>query len=88
MPLQRRTGAIVMALDIKRIGGTSLQVENATGHWIIFTLDELRSQSTLLRADSVEGAPALSGKDAELFVWAAFAAARGYAVEHALISGK
>jgi hypothetical protein len=76
-----------MALDIKRIGGTSLQVENATGHWVIFTLDELRSHATLLRADSVEGEPALPGKDAELFVWAAFAAARGYAVEHGLIAG-
>ncbi len=76
-----------MALDIKRVGGTSLQVENATGHWIIFTLDELRSHSTLLRADSVEGAPALPVEDAELFAWAAFAAARGYAVEHGLIAG-
>ena len=75
-----------MALDMKRVGETSLQVEDATGHWIIFTLDELRSRSTLLRADSVEGAPALPAKDAELFVWAAFAAARGYAVEHALIA--
>ena len=76
-----------MAFGIKRVGGTSLQVEDATGHWIIFTLDELRSRSTLLRADSVEGTPALSGTDAELFVWAAFAAARGYAVEHGLIAG-
>ncbi len=79
-----------MALGIKRVGGTGLQVENATGHWIIFTLDELRSHSTLLRADSIEGAegaPALPEKDAELFVWAAFAAARGYAVEHGLIGG-
>jgi hypothetical protein len=74
-----------MALEIKRVGGTSLQVEEATGHWIIFTLDELRSHSTLLRADAVEGTPALPEKDAELFVWAAFAAARGYAVEHGLI---
>lgn len=79
-----------MALDIKSVGGTSLQVENPTGHWIIFTLDELRSHSTLLSAGSVEGpdgAPALPEKDAELFVWAAFAAARGYAVEHGLIAG-
>jgi hypothetical protein len=75
-----------MALDIKRVGGTSLQVENATGHWIIFTLDELRSHSTLLRAEAVEGTPTLPGKDAELFVWAAFAAARGYAIEHGLIA--
>ena len=75
-----------MALDIKRVGGTSLQVENPTGHWIIFTLDELRSHATLLRADSVEGVPALPEKDADLFVWAAFAAARGYAIEHGLIA--
>ncbi|WP_237477760.1 hypothetical protein [Lichenibacterium dinghuense] len=76
-----------MALDIKRVGGTSLQVENATGHWVIFTLDELRSHSALLSAGSVEGTPALPEKDAELFVWSAFAAARGYAVEHGLIAG-
>ena len=44
-----------MALAIKPIGGDSLQVENDTGHWILFTL--------------------------------AFAAARGYAVEHGLIEG-
>ena len=75
-----------MALNIKRIGGTGLQVEDATGHWIIFTLDELRSRSTLLRADSVEGTPPLPERDAELFVWAAFAAARGHAVEHGLIA--
>ena len=31
--------------------------------------------------------PALPEKDAELFAWAAFAAARGYAVEHGLIAG-
>ena len=79
-----------MAFDIKRVGGTNLQVQDPTGHWIIFTLDELRSHSTLLRADSVQGedgAPALPEKRAELFVWAAFAAARGYAAEHGLIAG-
>ena len=76
-----------MALDIKRVGGTSLQVEDDTGHWVIFTLDELRSQTTLLRADSVEGLPPLPDKQAELFVWAAFAAARGYAAAHGLIAG-
>lgn len=75
-----------MALDIKRVGGTSLQVEDATGHWVLFTLDELRSRSGVLRADAVEGAPPLPERDAELFVWAAFAAARGYAVEHGLIA--
>lgn len=75
-----------MALDLKRIGADSLQVENATGHWLIFTLDELRSHAALLRADMVGGAPALPEKDADLFVWAAFAAARGYAVEHGLIA--
>ena len=75
-----------MALTIKRVGNTSLQVENATGHWVIFTLDELRSRSALVRADSVEGEPALPEKDAELFVWAAFAAARGYAAEHGLVA--
>ncbi len=74
-----------MALGIKRVGGTSLQVENATGHWIIFTLDELRSHATLVGAGSVEGTPALPEKDADLFAWAAFAAARGYAMEHGLI---
>lgn len=76
-----------MALDIKRVGGTSLQVENHTGHWVIFTLDELRSHATLLRADSVEGSPPLPDEQAELFVWAAFAAARGYAAAHGLIAG-
>lgn len=75
-----------MALDIKRIGGDSIQVENATGHWIIFTLDDLRSHATLLRADMIEGSPPLPERDAELFVWAAFAAARGYAAEHGLIA--
>lgn len=75
-----------MALDIKRIGADSIQVENATGHWIIFTLDDLRSHATLLRADMIEGSPPLPERDAELFVWAAFAAARGYAAEHGLIA--
>ena len=74
-----------MALDIRRIAGGSVQVDNGAGNWLLFTLDELRSRATLLRADMVSGSPALSEKDAELFVWAAFAAARGYAVEHGLI---
>lgn len=76
-----------MALDIKQIGGGSLQVENASGHWLIFTLDELRSHAMLLGTDAIEGSPALPQREAELFVWAAYAAARGYAVEHGLIAG-
>lgn len=76
-----------MALDIKPVGGNSIQVENGAGNWLIFTLDELRSHSTLLRADMICGSPAPSPRDGELFVWAAFAAARGYAIEHGLIAG-
>jgi hypothetical protein len=75
-----------MALDIKQVGGGSIQVENATGHWLLFSLDELRSHALLLRADMINGAPPLPEKDAELFVWAGFAAARGYAFEHGLIA--
>jgi hypothetical protein len=76
-----------MALDIKQVGGDGIQVENTTGHWLLFTLDELRSQALLLRADMINGSPPLPEKEAELFVWAAFAAARGYAVTHGLIAG-
>lgn len=75
-----------MSLSIKQVE-TSLQVENDRGNWVLFTLDELRSHATLLPASRVEGAPALPERDADLFVWAAFAAARGYAVEHGLIAG-
>ena len=75
-----------MALDIKTVAGSSIQVENRSGHWVIFTLDELRSHATLLRADMISGSPPLPERDAELFIWAAFAAARGYAVEHGLIA--
>lgn len=77
-----------MALDIKRVGANSIQVENATGHWLLFTLDDLRSHSALLRADMIEGSPPLPEREAELFVWAAFAAARGYAAEHGLIASR
>ena len=76
-----------MAFDIKRVGGDNIQVENGSGHWLIFTLDALRSHAALLSADAIEGSPALPEGEAELFVWAAFAAARGYAVEHGLIAG-
>lgn len=75
-----------MALDIKRIGPDNIQVEDATGHWLIFTLDELRSHATLVNVASIEGTPPLPARDGELFAWAAFAAARGYAVEHGLIA--
>ena len=75
-----------MALDIKRIGPDNIQVEDATGHWLIFTLDELRSRSTLVSAATIEGSPPLPAREAELFAWAAFAAARGYAVEHGLVA--
>ena len=74
-----------MSLNIKSLHGYNFQVENDTGHWVIFRLDELRSRSIDVRADMVEGLPALSADKADLFVWAAFAAARGYAVEHGLI---
>ncbi len=75
-----------MALDIKRIGADGVQVENDAGNWLLFTLDDLRSHAILLRADMV-GGPPLPEKDADLFVWAAFAAARGYAAQHGLIAG-
>ena len=75
-----------MALDIKRIGPDSIQVENPTGHWLIFTLDELRSRSALVNAATIDGTPPLPAREAELFAWAAYAAARGYAVEHGLIA--
>ncbi len=74
-----------MALNIKLIRGSNIQVENVAGNWLIFTLDELRSGSTVLRVDRIEGSPELSEKEGDLFVWAAFAAAKGYAKEHGLI---
>ena len=74
-----------MSLKIKLLHNGGLQVENASGHWMIFTLDELRSRVTELRSDMIEGSPELPAEEADLFVWAAFAAARGFAVEHGLI---
>ncbi len=74
-----------MALSVKLIRGGNIQVENDAGNWLIFTLDELRSRSTVLRVDMIEGSPKPSEKDGDLFVWAAFAAARGFAIEHGLI---
>lgn len=74
-----------MSLSIKSLHGDNFQVENDTGHWVIFGLDELRSRSIDVRADMVEGSPALPPDRADLFVWAAFAAARGFAIEHGLI---
>ncbi len=74
-----------MALNVKLIRGSNIQVENAAGNWLMFTLDELRSRSTMLRVDRIEGSPKLPDKEGDLFVWAAFAAARGYAIEHGLI---
>ena len=74
-----------MALSVKLIRGANIQVENDAGNWMMFTLDELRSRSTVLRVDMIEGLPKPSEKDGELFVWAAFAAARGYAIEHGLV---
>ena len=74
-----------MSLSIKSLHGDNFQVENDTGHWVIFRLDELRSRSIDVRADMVEGSPALPPDRADLFVWAAFAAARGFAIEHGLI---
>lgn len=74
-----------MGLKIKPLHGGSLQVEDDAGHWIIFSLDELRSSAIELNTNMVEGAPKLPEEKANLFVWAAFAAARGYAIEHGLI---
>lgn len=74
-----------MSITIKPLHGGGLQAEDDTGHWVIFSLDELRSGSATLRAETVEGRPELPPDKADLFVWAAFAAARGYAVEHGLI---
>ena len=74
-----------MSLTVKPLHGGGLQVDDASDHWVIFSLDELRSRSLTLRADVVQGSPAVAPEKADLFVWAAFAAARGYAVEHGLI---
>lgn len=76
----------MMSLTIKALHGGALQVEDADDHWVIFSLDQLRSQSITLRADVVEGPPGLTPEKADLFVWAAFAAGRGYAIEHGLIA--
>ena len=64
----------------------ALQVENDTGHWLIFSLDDLRSHSVEVRGDMVDGTPKLPEDKANLFAWAAFAAARGYAIEHGFIA--
>lgn len=74
-----------MALAIEQIRGGDLQVETAAGDRPIFSLDGLRARATPLRTEMIGGSPALSAPDAELLVWAAFAAARGYAIEHGLI---
>ena len=74
-----------MSLTVKPLHGGGLQVDDAAGRWVIFSLAELRSRSRTLSADVVEGPPDLSPERADLFAWAAFAAARGYAVEHGLI---
>jgi hypothetical protein len=75
-----------VSLSIKPLHDGALQVENDTGHWLIFSLDDLRSRSVAVRADMVEGSPPLAPETADLFAWAAFAAARGYAIEHGLIA--
>ena len=74
-----------MSLTVKPLHGGGLQVDDTTDHWVIFSLDELRSRSLTLPGDRVEGPPTMAPEKADLFVWAAFAAARGYAVEHGLI---
>ncbi|MCW6508899.1 hypothetical protein [Lichenifustis flavocetrariae] len=74
-----------MSLHIKPLHDGGFQVENDTGHWVVFSLDELRSHALQLRADMVEGSPKMPEDKADLFIWAAFAAARGYAIEHGLI---
>lgn len=78
------TGA-AMSLSVKPLQGSGFQVEDPSGHWITFTLNELRSHSCTLRPDLVEGLPELPDDKANLFVWSAFAAARGHAIEHGLI---
>jgi hypothetical protein len=74
-----------VSLSIKGLHDGALQVENETGHWLIFSLDELRSHSVEVGGGQVEGTPPMPAAKADLFAWAAFAAARGYAVEHGLI---
>ena len=75
-----------MALTVKQVGD-GVQVEDGGGRWLLFTLDELRSHSALVRADMVCGTPPLPEREADLFAWAAYAAARGYAAQHGLIAG-
>ena len=74
-----------MSLTVKLLHGGGLQVDDAGGRWVIFSLDELRSRSITVGAERVEGSPESSPNEADLFAWAAFAAARGYAVAHGLI---
>ena len=74
-----------MSLTVKPLHGGGLQVDDTTGHWAIFSLDELRSRLLTVGTERVEGPADLPPEKADLFVWAAFAAARGFAVEHGLI---
>ena len=74
-----------MAFHIKPLHGGGIQVENDAGHWVIFSLAELRSHTADLKSDAIQGEPALAPEKANVLAWAAFAAARGYAVEHGLI---
>ena len=74
-----------MSFNVKPLHGGGFQVDDPSDHWVIFTLDELRSQTCTLRPGMVEGSPPLSEDRANLFVWSAFAAARGYAIEHGFI---
>lgn len=75
-----------MSLHIKPLHNGALQVENDTGQWLIFSLDELRSHSVAIGPDRIEGEEKLPEDKADLFAWAGFAAARGYAVEHGLLA--
>ena len=74
-----------MTFSIKPLHDGAIQVEDDAGHWLIFGLDDLRSKAIEVGASMVEGSPALPADRADLLAWAAFAAARGYAIEHGLI---
>ena len=74
-----------MGLKVSAVRDCSIELVNERGHWLIFTVDELRMTVPNSHPERV-GGPQPSLEEAFLLVQEGFDLARAHALEHRLVS--
>ena len=84
-PLLNMTGDTLMNITAKAREDGSIDVTDGDGHWMTFTLDELRTTTFDINPGHIAGAVPLTGSDALDFLQDGWKRAREFAIEHGKI---